>query len=243
MIKLGVNIDHVATLRQVRKGRYPEPLAYALEAEAAGADNITCHLREDRRHIQDRDVRLLREAVRIPLNLEMAGTAEMVRLALEFKPEVVTLVPERREELTTEGGLDLAQQTESFAKSVALLREAGITVSLFLDPEVDAIKLAHRMGAQAVEIHTGRYANAPRPGEAERELGRIGEAIQFGQKLKLQVHAGHGLNYQNVVPIAQLSNIHSFQIGHSIVAYALSVGFSEAVRRMKSLIESAQLAK
>jgi pyridoxine 5-phosphate synthase len=238
MTKLGVNIDHVATIRQARRGKYPEPLTAALEAELAGADNITCHLREDRRHIMDRDVRLLKEAVRIPLNLEMAATAEMIRLALEFKPDVVTLVPERREELTTEGGLDLAQQPESFAKSVALLRESGITVSLFVDPDPDSIKLAHRLGAHAVEIHTGRFANALRATEAERELNRIEEAIQFGQKLKLDVHAGHGLNYQNIGEIAALPHIDSFQIGHAIVAQALFVGFGEAVRRMKSLITS-----
>ncbi|HLG18699.1 MAG TPA: pyridoxine 5'-phosphate synthase [Bdellovibrionota bacterium] len=234
--KLGVNIDHVATLRQARRTKYPDPVAAAVLAEMAGVDNITCHLREDRRHIQDRDVRLLRDIVQTELNLEMAATQEMLRFALDLKPDTVTLVPERREELTTEGGLNLTQQKDSFGKSVALLREAGILVSLFVDPETDAIKLAHRFGAQAIEIHTGRYANAVRAVDRKNEVARIIEAVQFAAKLKLGVHAGHGLNSSNIQAVAAIREIESFQIGHSIVAQAVLIGFDRAVREMKQLI-------
>jgi pyridoxine 5-phosphate synthase len=236
MAKLGVNVDHIATLRQVRRATFPDPVIAAGIAELAGADNITCHLREDRRHIQDRDVGILRSTVKTELNLEMAQTQEMLRLAMEFKPHVVTLVPERREELTTEGGLDVSRDSDSLGSSISLLREAGIRVSLFIDPEADAVKLAHRLGAQEIEIHTGRYANAARPSDAERELIRIQEAVQFASKLKINVHAGHGLNYHNIAPLARMENIQSFQIGHAIVAQAAFVGLETAVRQMKALV-------
>ncbi len=237
MGRLGVNIDHVATIRQARKGKYPDPVAAALEAERAGADNITAHLREDRRHIQERDIRLLREMIQTSLNLEIAANADTLRSALEIKPEVVTLVPERREELTTEGGLDLATHGDQVAKAVTLLREAGMTVSLFVDPDTDSVKLAHRMGAQAVEIHTGRYANA-KPTDAQRELARIIETSSFAAKLRLSVHAGHGLNLQNIGPLAAVAQIESFQIGHAIISDALFVGIEKAVRQVKKAITS-----
>lgn len=236
MVKLGVNIDHVATIRQSRSTKYPDPLTAALMAEGAGADNITCHLREDRRHIQDRDVRLLSETLQTPLNLEMAATQETLRSALELKPSVVTLVPERRQELTTEGGLDLIGHGESIGKAVSLLREAGITVSLFIDPEVDSVKIAHRLGAHAVEIHTGRYADARRPADAARELVRIQESVVFASKLRLTVHAGHGLTLLNVEPVARIRAIESFQIGHALISRAIFVGISQAVREMKDLL-------
>ena len=240
MIQLGVNIDHVATLRQARRTKYPDPVIAAGQAELAGADNITCHLREDRRHVQDRDVRLLRETVQTPLNLEMAGTQEMIRVALECHPNAVTLVPERREELTTEGGLDLTQNTDKMSKSIALLREAGIAVSLFIDPEPEAVKVAHRMGANAVEIHTGRYADAPRKVDQDREYDRIVEVVHFASKLKLGVHAGHGLHYHNVERIASIPELESLQIGHAIVARSILVGMPEAVRQMKELMVQAR---
>ncbi|MFH1263364.1 MAG: pyridoxine 5'-phosphate synthase [Pseudomonadota bacterium] len=236
MVKLGVNIDHVATLRQQRKGRYPDPVTAAAWAELGGADNITCHLREDRRHIQDRDLKVLRDTIQTELNLEMAATQEMLRTALEVKPEVVTLVPEKRQELTTEGGLDLVTHGESVGKAVGMLREAGLMVSLFVDPNPETIKLAHRTGAQAVEIHTGRYAEARKPDEKKRELARVLEAVTFATKLRLSVHAGHGLDYQNVEAVAQIRPIESFQIGFAIVSRALFVGLEEAVREMKRLI-------
>ena len=242
MIRLGVNVDHVATLRQARRAKYPDPVSAVSAAELAGANNITCHLREDRRHIQDRDVRLIRDLVQSELNLEMAATQEMVRFALELKPDTVTLVPEKRQEITTEGGLDLTQQKDSFTKAIALLREAGINVSLFVDPDLEAIKLAHRNGAQAVEIHTGRYADAIRPSDRQRELARLIEAVQFASKLRLGVHAGHGLNYHNVEEIAAIRPIESLQIGHAIVAQSIFVGFEEAVRQMKSLMTQARNA-
>ncbi len=236
MVKLGVNIDHVATLRQARRGRFPDPVTAAAIAELGGADNITCHLREDRRHIQDRDLRMLRDTIQTELNLEMAATQEMIRMALEVKPETVTLVPEKRQELTTEGGLDLAAHGDSIAKAVGMLREAGFTVSLFIDPNPDAIKLAHRTGAQAVEIHTGRYAEARRAEDKKRELGRIAEAAVFATKLRMSVHAGHGLDYHNVEPVAALRHVESYQIGFSIMSKALFVGLEKAVAEMKSLI-------
>jgi len=234
--RLGVNIDHIATLRQVRQARYPDPVTAASIAELAGADNITCHLREDRRHIQDRDVKLLREVVQTHLNLEIAATQEMIRFALELKPQVVTLVPEKRQELTTEGGLDLISQSETIGKAIVLLREVGIKVSLFVNPDLDSIKLSHRLGAQVVEIHTGRYADADGHNEVQRELSRVQEAVAFATKLRLSVHAGHGLHYQNIETMASIEQIESFQIGHSIVARAVLVGFEQAVREMKSLI-------
>ncbi len=236
MARLGVNIDHIATLRQVRQARYPDPVTAASIAELAGADNITCHLREDRRHIQDRDVKLLREVVQTHLNLEIAATQEMIRFALELKPQVVTLVPEKRQELTTEGGLDLISQSETIGKAIVLLREVGIKVSLFVNPDLDSIKLSHRLGAQVVEIHTGRYADADGHNEVQRELSRVQEAVAFATKLRLSIHAGHGLHYQNIETMASIEQIESFQIGHSIVARAVLVGFEQAVREMKSLI-------
>jgi len=238
MAKLGVNIDHVATIREVRKATYPDPVYAALEAERGGADNITCHLREDRRHVQERDVKLLKEMIRTELNLEMAATQEMTRFALELKPETVTLVPERREELTTEGGIDLVHTGDQLPRTIMSLKEAGIAVSLFIDPEIDSVKMAHRLGANAVELHTGTYALAERKGEKERELLRILESAQFANKLKLEVHAGHGLNEQNIASLVKMGQFHSFQVGHAIVGNALIVGMERSVRQVKRLIDT-----
>lgn len=238
MARLGVNVDHVATLRQQRKEGFPDPLEAALLAEKGGADNITCHLREDRRHIQDADVRKLRAGIRTELNLEMAATEEMIRTAIEIRPAVVTLVPEKRQELTTEGGLDLVGHGEAIARAVGRLKEAGLTVSLFVDPDSRTIEAARKAGAQAVEIHTGRYANAR--GEAERELARIAEAAKCAGELGLAVHAGHGLDYGNISPVAALGTIESFQIGFSIVSRALVVGLERAVAEMKASVSSSR---
>ncbi len=236
MALLGVNVDHVATIRQARGGNEPDPVAAAVLAELAGADGITVHLREDRRHIQDRDVRLLRQTIRTRLNLEMAATDEMVGIALDVLPDSVTLVPERREELTTEGGLDVSLHRNLIRKQTELLRQAGITVSLFIDPDLEQVKAAHRVGADFIEIHTGRYCEAKTEELRRRELEKIETALRAGRKLGLGVNAGHGLNYHNVVPVARLSGFHEFNIGHSIVSRAVLVGMERAVRDMAALI-------
>jgi pyridoxine 5-phosphate synthase len=237
MAKLGVNVDHVATVREARKISQPDPVAAALLAELAGADSITVHLREDRRHIQDRDVEVLRRTVKTKLNLEMAATNDMVRFALGVKPDQVTFVPERREELTTEGGLDTLAHKESLAGKIKILREAEILVSLFIDPDLDQVKMSHRLGADAIEIHTGGYCEA-RPGKPRlAHLEKIVNAAKTASKLGLVVHAGHGLDYQNVGPIAGIPELEELNIGHAIVGRAVLVGFERAVAEMKTLID------
>ena len=236
--RLGVNVDHVATLRQARRTTYPDPVTAAALAELAGAQQITIHLREDRRHIQDRDLRILRETVQTLLNLEMAATAEMVKLAYEHKPDVVTLVPERREELTTEGGLEVANQREHIAKIIKNLKDGEIAVSLFIDPDLDQVRAAHKVNADRIELHTGRYCEARNEKERARELARIIDAAKAGAKLGLGVAAGHGLNYDNVHPIARISEIDELNIGHAIVGRAVLVGFERAVREMLEIMRN-----
>ncbi len=236
--RLGVNVDHVATLRQARRTTYPDPVTAAALAELAGAQQITIHLREDRRHIQDRDLRILRETCQTLLNLEMAATADMVKIAYEYKPDVVTLVPERREELTTEGGLDVASQRESVAKIIKNLKDGEITVSLFIDPDLDQIRAAHKVDADRIELHTGRYCEARNERERGRELSRIVDAAKAAAKLGMSVAAGHGLNYDNVQPIARIREIDELNIGHAIVARAVLVGFERAVREMLELMRN-----
>lgn len=230
--RLGVNVDHVATLRQARKVGYPDPVTAAAFAELAGAGQITVHLREDRRHIQERDLRLLRETVRTMLNLEMAATQDMVKLAWEYKPDVVTLVPERREELTTEGGLDVAGQKDQIAKVVKTLGDGEIVTSLFIDPDLDQVKAAHKVGAQRVELHTGRYCEARDAEDRQREYGRIVDAAKSATRLGMGCAAGHGLHYDNVGPIARIAEIDELNIGHGIIARAVLVGMERAVRDM-----------
>jgi len=234
--RLGVNVDHVATLRQSRRTSYPDPVQAAMLAELAGADQITIHLREDRRHIQERDLQIMRKTVQTRLNLEMAATQEMVKIAYEAKPDVCTLVPERREELTTEGGLDAAGNRDAIRKVVKTLKDADIVVSLFIDPDVDQVRAAHRVEADVVEIHTGRYCDARLAQDRRRELARVVDAVKTAAKLGLQVAAGHGLNYQNVLPVAAISEIEEFNIGHAIVGRAILVGMERAVREMKELL-------
>ncbi len=238
--RLGVNVDHVATLRQSRRTQYPDPVAAAILAELGGADQITIHLREDRRHVQERDLQVMRKTVSTRLNLEMAATQEMVKIAYEVKPDVVTLVPERREELTTEGGLDVVGGREVVRRVVKTLRDAEIKVSLFIDPDLDQVKAAHRAEAETVELHTGRYCDARLAADRRRELSRVVDACKAAAKLGLEVAAGHGLNYRNVGPVAAMAEIEELNIGHAIVARAVLVGFERAVREMKDLIEKAR---
>jgi len=235
-VKLGVNIDHVATIRQARGGKEPDPVAAAVLAELAGADGITVHLREDRRHIQPRDVELLRRTIKTRLNLEMAPTDDMVAVALKVLPDSVTLVPEKREELTTEGGLDVSLHRHLVRKQVDLLRQGGITVSLFVDPDIEQIKMAHRVGADYIEIHTGSYCDARNAEIRKNELAKIESAIKAGRKLGLGVNAGHGLNYWNIRPVVALGGIEEYNIGHSIVSRAVLVGMERAVREMAELV-------
>lgn len=238
-IHLGINVDHVATLRQARRTTYPDPLFAALVAEQAGADSVTIHLREDRRHIQDRDVRMCKEALQTRLNLEMAATAEMIRIACEVKPPDCCLVPERRAEVTTEGGLDAAGQQDSLKPAIDQLQQAGIRVSLFVDPERSQLDAAVRLGAPVVELHTGAYAERSGEGQA-RELTRIRDAARYAAERGLTVHAGHGLNYHNVQPIAATLEIVELNIGHSIVARAVIDGMAPAVAEMKRLMLQAR---
>ncbi len=240
MIRLGVNIDHVATLRQARGTRYPDPVQAALEAEQAGADAITLHLREDRRHIQDQDVEVLRRVIQTRMNLEMAVTDDMVAFACRLRPQDCCLVPERRQELTTEGGLDVVAGAKKISDACRRLAEAGVHVSLFVDADPGQIEAAARTGAPVIEIHTGRYADAAADAERRQELVRIEQAVQQALDLKLHVNAGHGLNYHNVQAIAAIPGIVELNIGHAIVARALFTGMREAVREMKRLmVESA----
>lgn len=237
MASLGVNIDHVANVRQARRTVEPDPVTHALLAELGGADGITVHLREDRRHIQDRDVELLRATVRSRLNLEMAATAEMEAIALRLRPDMVTLVPERREEVTTEGGLDVVGQVGHLGGMVGRLQDAGIGVSLFVDAEQAQLDGCVATGARWVELHTGRYAEASWEGQPQ-ELRRLTEACELARHMGLRVNAGHGLTYQNVEPIAAIPGMEELNIGHTIVARALAVGLTQAVREMRALIHN-----
>ena len=237
MASLGVNIDHIANVRQARRTVEPDPVTYALLAELGGADGITVHLREDRRHIQDRDVELLRQTVRSRLNLEMAATPEMEAIALRIRPDMVTLVPEKRQEVTTEGGLDVAGQRESLTALVGRLQEGGIAVSLFVDADTPQLEASAASGARWVELHTGTYAEAPWCAQP-RELARLSEGSFIARSLGLRVNAGHGLTYQNVEPVAAIEGMEELNIGHTIVARALAVGLEQAVREMKALVQN-----
>jgi pyridoxine 5-phosphate synthase len=230
--KLGVNIDHIATVRQARRTIYPDPVTAAALCENAGADQITVHLREDRRHIQERDVRILRDTVQTTLNLEMGATQEMLKIALDVKPDIVTLVPERREELTTEGGLDVNHHRDHLKKYVASLRDADLKVSLFIDPDLEMLRAAHRIDAPSIELHTGKYAEARGEIERKNELRRIADVARAATKLGMRVAAGHGLHYTNVQDLVLIEEIEEFNIGHSIVARAMLVGLDTAVRDM-----------
>lgn len=236
MAQLGVNIDHVATIRQARRTIEPDPVWAASLAELAGADGITLHLREDRRHIQDRDLRVLRETVQVKLNLEMAAEEVITRIALEVRPDQCTLVPEKREEITTEGGLDVIGQRDRVGRCVDELLQAGIEVSLFIDPDPAQIRASREFGVQAVELHTGRYADAASEADRQRELDELIAAGRVAREQGLLLHMGHGLTYRNVVPVARIDGVGELNIGHSIVARAVLVGFERAVREMKQLV-------
>ncbi len=236
MPTLGVNIDHIATIRQARRGVEPDPVAAAVIAELAGADGITVHLREDRRHIQERDVRLLRQTVRTRLNLEMAATPEMVAIALDVKPDYITLVPERREEITTEGGLNVKAQGDRLGKFVHQLQNAGIPVSLFIDAEAKQIEASAKTGAKFIELHTGTYANAKNEEELKRELKVLSDGGELAIKSGLRLNSGHGLTYWNTRAIAQIAGMEELNIGHSIISRAVLVGLDRAIREMKELI-------
>ncbi|MFA7330204.1 MAG: pyridoxine 5'-phosphate synthase [Candidatus Delongbacteria bacterium] len=231
-MRLGVNIDHIATLRQARRGLEPDPVHAVGIVERAGADGLVCHLREDRRHIQDRDLRLIRELVTTHLNLEMAATEEMVRIALDAAPDMVTLVPERREEVTTEGGLNLKSGGEELARQIRVLRNHGLVVSVFIDPDLDQVREAKRLGAQFVELHTGDYSQQRGEEELEQAAERIREAAIAARRFGLRVSAGHGLNYHNVARIAAMPEIEELNIGHSILARAVFTGVERAVQDM-----------
>ncbi len=239
-ILLGVNIDHVATIRQARGTRYPDPIQAALVAEQAGADGITLHLREDRRHIQDRDVEMLIGMLQSRMNLEMAVTEEMITIASRIKPHDCCLVPERREELTTEGGLDVAGQPDKIKNACSRLADVGVRVSLFIDAEEKQLEAAVDCGAPVVEIHTGHYADAPLGKERDKELSKIIHAVEYGESLGLQVNAGHGLDYHNVKPIAAIPDIRELNIGHSIIARAVFYGLYDAVAELKAIMLEAR---
>ncbi|MCG8378353.1 MAG: pyridoxine 5'-phosphate synthase [Proteobacteria bacterium] len=238
---LGVNIDHVATLRQARGTRYPDPVSAAHIVEQAGADSITIHLREDRRHIQERDVRLLKETLLTPMNLEMAVTHEMMVIAESIKPKFCCLVPEKREELTTEGGLDVKAQLPRIKESSERLNDAGIRVSLFIDADEEQIQAAAESTAPYIEIHTGHYADAVDEYTMKQELNRIIKAVEYASSIGLKINAGHGLNYQNVMQIAAIPEILELNIGHSIISRAVLSGLSEAVKEMRKLIDESVL--
>lgn len=242
-IELGVNIDHIATLRNARGTSYPDPLRAALMAEEAGADAITLHLREDRRHIKDSDVRAIRPLLVTRMNLESAVTSEMIDFACEIRPQDVCLVPERREELTTEGGLDVVRYFSVVQLAVERLTDAGVRVSLFIDPEKEQIAASREAGAPVIELHTGRYANAIDAASVEHELGRIYEGVKEGVRHGLKVNAGHGLHYENVMPVAKIGGIAELNIGHAIVARAVFSGWKKAVSDMKALIVGARRPK
>ncbi len=235
MTTLGVNIDHIANVRQARKTVEPDPVQFAFLAELGGADSITVHLREDRRHIQDRDLVLLKKTVKTKLNLEMAATKEMLKIAREINPDYVTLVPEKREEVTTEGGLDISSNEDFFSEYIVDLKNSNIIVSAFIDPMRSQVESAKRIGFQCIELHTGTYADSKGQKQFE-ELQRIIESAYLASNLSLLVNAGHGLNFQNVKEIAQINNINELNIGHSIVSRALAIGLEKSVREMKNLI-------
>ena len=237
MARLGVNIDHIATIRQARGGSDPDPVAAAAIAELAGADGITIHLREDRRHIQDRDLKLLRQTVKSKLNLEMAATDEMVAIALAVKPEMCTLVPEKRQELTTEGGLDVRLHQDALRGVVERLQQGKIPVSLFIDPDPDQVKAASKVGADCIEIHTGTFAEAKGWQTERQEFVKIENAVKLAAKLDLGVNAGHGLNYLNIKKVAAIGGIEEFNIGHAIISRAVLVGLDRAVREMVELVK------
>ena len=240
-MRLYVNVDHVATVRQARRTDEPDPVRASVLAEMGGADGITVHLREDRRHIQDRDVDLLLATVRTGVNLELATVSDVVELAVEWRPMQATLVPERREEITTEGGLAIRRgaANEELERALARLREAGIRTSLFIDPDPDVVRASAELGADAVELHTGEYANA-RGAERDERLARVARAAALGRSLGLAVHAGHGLTYHNVAPLARVAEIEELNIGHSIVSHAVLVGMERAVREMSEVIRRAR---
>ncbi|HEY6996419.1 MAG TPA: pyridoxine 5'-phosphate synthase [Candidatus Binatia bacterium] len=239
MIRLGVNIDHVATVRQARRAEHPDPVEAALLAEKAGADGITVHLREDRRHIQEHDVERLSSKIKTKINLEMATTPAMVAFAERLRPADACFVPEKREELTTEGGLDIVAQEAKVTEAVGMLQSCGVHVSLFIDPVKEQIDCAKRTGAHGIEIHTGRYCNANLSAR-DQERAAIVNAASLAASLGLEVHAGHGLDYENVLPVAQISQIVELNIGHSIIARAVMVGIEQAVREMKELLTRAR---
>jgi len=236
-MRLSVNIDHVATLREARGGLEPDPVTAAHLAELAGAEGIVCHLREDRRHINDRDVRLLRETVKTKLDLEMAATEEIIRIAIETLPDMVTLVPERRQELTTERGLNVSDNQRYLKDVIKEFHKHDIEVSLFIDPEPDQVHASAEIGADMIEIHTGEYANAASHEERERHLEKIRSMAALGKELKLGVNAGHGLNYVNVSPVAEIADIDELSIGHAIISRAVFVGITEAVKEMIRLLK------
>lgn len=236
-MKLAVNVDHFATLREARKAREPEPILAGLLCEQAGAEGVVCHLRGDRRHIKERDLRLLRETIKTKLNLEMAATVEMKKIALEVKPDIVSLVPERPEEITTEGGLNVLASKEQLTPFIQELRQAGIRVSIFVDPDLSQIGACRDVGVDLIEINTGKYADSE-PGEArQRALEDVKKAAQYGEKLGLEIHAGHGLDYHNVGPIVAIPQITELSIGFSIVARSAIVGVEKAVKEMVALLE------
>lgn len=235
-MKLGVNIDHIATVRQARRGLEPDPVAGAVLAELGGADSIVCHLREDRRHIQERDFKVLKEAISSRLNLEMALSDEIVEIALETKPNQVTFVPEKRQEITTEGGLNIVKEKNKVEEFTKKFKKAGINVSVFIDPDREQLQMAKIIGVHTVELHTGEYANASDPEKQRIAYHKLAEAAVTARNMRLLVAAGHGLNYRNVGPIARLLEIEELNIGHSIISHAMFVGIERATREMKELI-------
>ncbi|WP_422930615.1 pyridoxine 5'-phosphate synthase [Singulisphaera sp. PoT] len=241
--RLGVNIDHVATIRQARGGNEPDPVWAAVVAEVGGADGITVHLREDRRHIQDRDLRLLRETVKVRLNLESSIDPAIVAIALETRPDQITFVPERRAEVTTEGGLDVIGQRDRVREAVERCHAANLEVSLFIDPDPEQVRASAALGVRAIELHTGRYADAHGEAERHHELAALTQAGQVAVALGLNLHAGHGLNYQNVGPVAQIEKMIELNIGHSIVSRAVFVGLERAVREMKGCLDRSRIVR
>ncbi len=237
MPRLGVNIDHVATIREARKINYPDPVEAALLCQAAGADAIVCHLREDRRHIQDRDLCRLKKVVTVKLNLEMAMSEEIVDIALDVKPDQVTLVPEKRAELTTEGGLDILSRKNRVKKVLQKMKRKGIEASLFIDPDMRQIRASREIGAGMIELHTGRYANAQNKKDLKREYQSLKNSSKFAKSIGLKVFAGHGLNYKNIKPLRNIKEIEEYNIGHSIVAHAVFVGLEKAIKEMKALVK------
>ena len=236
-MKLAVNVDHFATIREARRSNEPEPILAALLAEQAGAEGVVCHIRGDRRHIKERDLKLFKEAVKTKLNIEMAATEEMKRIALEIQPDVVSLVPERPEELTTEGGLDVISNEKHLGPHIKELQKAGIKISIFVDPDLKQIEVCRKLGVNLIEINTGKYADLKPGKDRDKALNEIRKAAEHGHKLGLEVHAGHGLDYKNVLPVAAIPEITEFSIGFSIVARSAIVGVERAVREMVSLIE------